>query len=231
MIWRNTATRRLLASAGLAVSVLGCGSGTQGATVTNEPSEVAGSSATPATTPAVTSQPTIVETPEASRSASPRPAATPAASTFESPFYRYAITLPPGAAMLAWRPAQRLWDGTAKLDRAGPLTDRTTVAEGGFYLFGAVDASLETWFARVEANGTRFHGCTPAQNRVDVTINGVPAIAFTQSCALGTHMARVALWEDGYGIGVWLGEASATTLVAVRDRAVELLATLEWKTG
>ena len=133
--------------------------------------------------------------------------------------------------MLAWRPAVRLWDGTAMLDRAGPLTDRTAVAEGGLYLFGAEDEGLETWFARVEGNGTRFHGCTPAQNRVDVTINGVPAIAFTQSCASDTHMARVALWRDGYGIGVWLGETRPSALVATRDRAMELLETLEWRTS
>jgi len=35
----------------------------------------------------------------------------------------------------------------------------------------------------------------------------------------------------GFGIGVWLGETSADKLVAVRDRAVELLSTLEWRSS
>ncbi len=83
----------------------------------------------------------------------------------------------------------------------------------------------------MEANGVRQHGCTIAENRVDVTINGVPAIGFTQRCALGTNMARVALWKDGWGIGVWLGEAPVSELPARRDRAIELLSTLDWKTG
>jgi hypothetical protein len=184
---------------------------------------------TPATTPAAASQPTVAETPETSRSASPRPAATPAPSTFESPFYRYAITLPPGSMLLNWRPAQRMWDGISKIDRAGPYTDRTAIAEGGLFLFGAGAESLESWFSRVAGHGSRYHGCTPGENRVDVTVNGVPAIAFTQSCDENTNMARVALWKDSYGIGLWLGETSVDKLVAVRDRAVELLSTLEWQ--
>ena len=146
-----------------------------------------------------------------------------------SEFYRYALTLPPGTMLLNWRPAERLWDGTSKLDRAGPLTDRTGVSEGGLYLFGAAAESLAAWSDGVAMNGSRYHGCGPAENQVDVTINGVPAIAFTQACAENTNMARVALWKDGYGIGVWLGPTPPASLVAVRDRAVELLAGLEWR--
>jgi hypothetical protein len=217
------AASRLANWLAVAVILAGCG---QGPTAPG----TAGDSA--ATTPATRTEPppsAPAETPEATASTSSRPAAASPSATFESPLYRYAITLPAGSMLLNWRPAQRKWDGSSKIDRAGPHTDRTAIAEGGLYLFGAEAESLESWFERVAANGARYHGCTPGDNRVDVTINGVPAIAFTQSCDENTNMARVALWKDGYGIGVWLGETSVDKLVAVRDRAVELLSTLEWQ--
>lgn len=188
----------------------------------------------PAPSSSATAEPTPNDTPQSAPSTSPSTSssliAAPAA-TFKSPFYRYAITLPAGTATRAWRGADRRWDGAAKLDMASPYLDRTGVGEHSFWLFGAEDPGLETWFARVEANGKQFHGCTPAENRVDVAINGTPAIAFTQSCEEETHMARVALWKDGYGLGVWLGPTEAAKLVAVRDRAIELLAPLEWTPG
>ena len=216
------AARRIVACLALTLAVAGCGQATVA------PSTAAPTIA-PAASPAVTSSPTPTETPESATPAPSRPTAS-ASLTFESEVYPYAITLPPNAAILAWKAAERPWDGTAKLERAvNPYADRTTVAEGGLYLFGAEDPSLETWFGRVEDNGRKYHGCGTAENRVDVTINAVPAIAFTQTCASGTNMARVALWKDGFGIGVWLGETTPDKLVAVRDRAVELLAGLEWK--
>ena len=225
MTERATAARRLVICLVLTLSIAGCGQGTV------ESSTAADPTIGPPATPAATSSPLPTEAPASATPAPTRAAASPASLRFESEVYPYAITLPPGAAILAWKPAERPWDGTAKLERAvNPYADRTTIAEGGLYLFGAEDPGLETWFGRVEDNGRNYHGCGAAENRVDVTINGVPAIAFTQTCASATNMARVALWKDGFGIGVWLGETTPDKLVAVRDRAVELLSTLEWTT-
>lgn len=188
------------------------------------------SDSVPSATPS--HQPTPLEpssTP--SPTAAPTDTPTPSASVFTSPFYGYSLTLPPGMMTRNWRPAERAWDGEAKLERAGPYLDRTGIAEGGLFLYGAEDPGLDTWFARVEGNGRRFHACTEAENRRDVTINDVPAIAFTQHCALDTRMARVAIWKDGYGIALWLGETQEATLLAARDLAIELLDGLEWIPG
>jgi hypothetical protein len=221
---RTRAARRLGLRLAIVVSIGACRGG---ATVQATPVEAP---MTPAGSPSSARTARPDPTSRSAAPATPRPAATEASATFESALYPYAITLPPGIQLLNWKAATRPWDGVTKLERAvNPYADRTTIAEGGLYIFGDDDPSLETWFARVEGNGTKFHGCTVAENRVDVTVGGLPAIAFTQTCLEGTNMARVALWNDGFGIGVWLGETSADKLVAVRDRAVEILSTLEWR--
>ncbi len=223
MIPGSPAPRRWVLYVVLAVSVAGCGGVAPASARAEEPTP------TPITTTSAAPRSTPAETLAPAPPATPRPVASPTSTTFESPVYGYALTLPPGSQILNWSPAERPWDGMAKLERAvNPYADRTTVAEGGLYIFGADDESLEGWFGRVEENGTRYHGCTAAENRVDVAIAGIPAVAFTQTCLQGTNMARVALWKDGFGIGVWLGETTTDKLVAVRDRAIELLATLEW---
>lgn len=221
---RQIASRYRLSAAMAVLALAGSTACVAPAALTSAPPE-------PARSSSATAEPTPADTPQSIPSTSPSPTAAPASTTFESRFYRYAITLPAGTATRAWHGADRPWDGVAKLDMASPYLDRTGVGEGSLWLFGAEDPGLETWFARVESNGERFHGCTPAENRVDVAINGTPAIAFTQTCELDTHMARVALWKDGYGLGVWLGPTQAAKLVKVRDRAIELLAALEWTPG
>ena len=113
---------------------------------------------------------------------------------------------------------------------AGPYTDRSAVAEGGLFLIGAEADNLDEFFARFEGNGTRYHGCTEAQDRIDVTIGDIPVIAFTQRCANDSAFARAALFKDGFGLGTWITTTPGKKIVA-RDRLIELLDGLEWRTG
>jgi hypothetical protein len=152
---------------------------------------------------------------------------------FVSDQYKYALTLPPGAALLAWHGADRQWDGQVKVDIGpSPYTDRTSVAEGGLLIIGSEAESLDEFFGRFEANGPRFRGCNPAKDRLDVTIGGVLAIGFTQICGDDESDAfgRVALFNDGRGIGATI-QTTVGNEVAARDRLVELLEGLEWRTG
>ena len=195
--------------------------------------------ASPAVTPSSTliASPTAVATPNATQSPEPTPDATQAATqradgnTFVSPRYKYALTLPPGSLVVGWHAAERAWNGQAALESGGPYLDRTAIAEGGIHLFGAPSASLEEWFGTVEGNGIRSHRCTKAQNRRDASIGGAQAIAFTQVCGGGSEIwVRVAIFKDGYGIGLWLHPTPGAE-IAGRDRALELLKGLEWRTG
>jgi hypothetical protein len=177
-----------------------------------------------------------VATPEPTRSPEQTPeptlkaAASLVANTFGSPNYKYALTLPPGTAYLAWHEADRPWDGQAKVDMLGPYTERNTVAEGGLFLVGSPGASLDEFFGRFEANGTRYHGCGPAEDRLETTIGGTPAIAFTQVCENDSTFGRIALFNAGYGVGAYIFTTPGKEL-SVRDRLIELLSGLEWRTG
>jgi hypothetical protein len=212
--------------AGLAVVAVACG----GSSATSRPIVAA----TPGATATATA--TLVPTPESTaspdRTAEPPPGviASQEANTFVSPRYGYALTLPPHVALLGWHGADRQWDGQSKVHIAGPYTDRTVVAEGGLLVIGSEAESLDEFVRRFEATGPRFRGCGMAQNRLDVTIGGVPAIGFTQICGDDAHdgFGRVALFNNGWGIGASI----ATTFgneVAGRDRLIELLEGLEWR--
>jgi hypothetical protein len=208
----------------LAAALAGCGDAAP-----------ASAPATPSPTPAPveTPAPSAAPTPQSSPSTAASPSAGPsaAANTFVSEHYRYSLTLPPGTLLLNWHSADRAWDGQAKVDMAGQYPDRTAIAEGGLLVIGAEAESLDDFFTRFEANGTRFHGCTPAQDPTDVTIGGVAAIAFLQQCANNTvGFARVALFKDGFGLGVWISTLPGAE-GAARDRLIELLDGLEWQTG
>ena len=220
----GTVTGRLIVAAAIWLGIGGCGGS---ATPTAMPS------ASPS--PLVTAAATPSEEPTASLSASPSPSASAAsraaADTFVSDRYRYSLALPPGTLLLNWHSADRAWDGQAKVDMAGPFTDRASIAEGGLYVIGAEAQSLDEFATRFEENGTRFHGCTAAQDRTDVTIGGVPAIAFTQRCDHGAvGFGRVALFKDGFGLGTWISTLPGTEAAAL-DHLIELLGALEWQTG
>lgn len=147
-----------------------------------------------------------------------------------STHYQYALTLPPKTAQLAWRAAQRAWDGQARVDMAGSLVDRTSVAEGGLLVIGAESDSLDAFFVQFAGNGTRYHGCSGAQNVTDAAIAGEPAIAFTQVCAGIAAFGRVAMFRNGRGVGAWIATTPGKE-VAARDRLIELLSSFEWRTG
>jgi hypothetical protein len=147
-----------------------------------------------------------------------------------SHYYNYALTLPPRTALVRWHAATRRWDGATSVQEEGPYIDWSTVAEGGMYIIGSPADSLDEFFTRFEAAGPRFHGCNAAEDRVDAAINGVPVIGFTQVCGSREGFARLALFKDGFGIGASI-HTMADKTVAARDRLIELLEGLEWRTG
>ena len=173
--------------------------------------------------------PEATSTPEAAPERTAEATATLDSDTFVSELYPYAITYPPGTMLLGWHAAERAWDVQAPWDMAGPYPDVNLIAEGGLYIFGAPTAGLDEFLSAIEANGTR-HRCTEPQDRREATINGVAAIGFTQVCDNGTAFARVILVKDGYGIAMFVNTRPGGE-VAGRDKAMELLEGLEWRTG
>ena len=216
----RTLRGRIIVGAVIAFGIAACGT----------PS--ASPTATPSATSAGVDAPSPARTLESPSTPAPSPttAASTTSDTFTSTRYRYTLTLPAGSLLLGWHSADRAWDGQAKVDMAGPYPDRTGVAEGSLYLIGSEADGLEEFLDRFEGNGTRFHGCGPAQNRRDLMIGGVPAIGFTQACATGATFGRVALFKDGFGIGAWIASAPGAEMAAL-DKLVELLEGLEWQTG
>ena len=218
---------RFVAAVAATILVAACG-GSSGP-VTPVPTPAFQSTPAVTATPARTTKPTpsAAPTPEATESA----AASAAANTFVSKRYQYAMTLPPGSMLVNWHSADRAWNGQANLDSGGPYLDRTAVAEGGISMYGAPSASLEEWFGQVEGNGVRYHRCTKAQDRRDASIGDAKAIAFVQVCGGGTETwVRVAVFKEGYGVGMWF-HPSPGAEIAGRDKALELLKGLEWRTG
>ena len=183
-------------------------------------------------TPAASTKPTVSPTPRTAIPAA-TPGATAAASvganTFVSERYPYALTYPPGTMQLGWHKAERTWDGQALWEMGGPYPDVNLIAEGGLYIFGSPTAGLDEFLKAIEANGER-HRCTQPENRREATINGAAAIGFTQVCDLGTAFARVILVKDGYGIAMFVNTRAGAE-IAGRDKALELLQGLEWRTG
>jgi len=216
----------LIAVIAISVSLVACGSAGPSLAPPPAPSASPVPSAAPEPTPTLEATPMAAATPdaikEAPQSADP--------NIFVSQVYKYALTLPPGSLLVGWHPAERAWNGQAKLETGGPYLDRAAVAEGGIHLYGAPSRSLDEWFKVVEGAGIRFHRCTEAQNRRDASIGGAQAIAFTQSCSNNIEIwDRVAIFKDGYGVGFWLHPTPGAE-IAGRDRALELLEGLEWRT-
>jgi hypothetical protein len=222
---RHATVPAILAVLAIALGACGGSSPTQTATTPTTQASTPTPDTTVEPTPESITQPTPAATDEPTETA----AASAAADTFESKQYGYALTLPPGAALLRWHQAVRQWDGQFKVDTGpNPYTDRNAVAEGGLLIIGSKAESLGEFFSRFEASGPRFRGCNAARNRLDVTIGGVPAIGFTQVCGEDARdgFGRVALFKDGRGIGASIATIGDT--VAARDRLIELLEGLEW---
>jgi hypothetical protein len=191
--------------------------------------EVTASATIEATATSVaTAAPTLSPEPTAASPGGAAPTASADANTFVSPHYDYALTLPPGTVLLAWHAADRPWDGVNSVNEDSLYVDRSSVAEGGLYILGSPADDLDEFFTRFESNGPRAHACDAAKDRVDVAINGVPAIGFTQVC--GEGYGRLVVFKDGFGIGASI-HTLADKVVPARDRLIELFAGLEWRPG
>jgi hypothetical protein len=217
---------RGLVFAAFIVGLAGCGSVGSPSVRPSAPSPTiaAAPTASAAPTPATPSP-----EPTARPSVGPAATASAASNTFVSANYNYALTLPPRTALVRWHAASRRWDGATSVPEEGPYTDSSTVAEGSLLIIGSPAESLDEFFARFEAAGPRFHGCNAAEDRVDATINGVPAIGFIQVCGPGEGFGRLALFKDGFGIGASI-HTTADKLVPALDRLIELFDGLEWRT-
>jgi hypothetical protein len=172
--------------------------------------------------------------PVASPSLSIPPAASPSEGpvTLESKVYPYSLTVPALALTRAWIPATQTWDGAAPINMLGgsQVIDRAGLRDGGLFLFGAPAADgLEAFFELHAANGSRFHGCGEPMHRRNVTIGGVPAIAFVQYCLTDQTRAQVTIVKDGFGLASFVDAAHGTEL-PVLDRLIELLGGLHWRT-
>ena len=195
-----------------------------GASAAPSPSVVQPSASAPATSP-----------PSPSVAASPGPSApTPSSGpiTLESTVYPYSLTVPAGSLTLAWKPALRPWNGEEAINILGSsVVDKTGIHDGGLIIFGAAAPDgLDAFFAVHAANGSRFHGCSQPTGRRDVTINGVPAIAFVQSCLQQQTRAQISIVHDGFGLGIFVSTAAGAESAAL-DHLITLLAGLTWKSG
>jgi len=188
----------------------------------------------PAASPAA-AHPTA--TPSSAPVISPSPSIAPTVSpsegpvTLESIVYPYSLTVPPRSLTRAWVPATQLWDGAAPINMLGgsPVIDRVGLTEGGLFMFGApAPTGLEAFFKLHAENGSRFHGCGAPTNRRDITIGGVPAIAFVQHCLADQTRAQVTIVKGGFGLACFIDAAHGTELTAL-DHLIGLLGGLHWK--
>jgi len=218
---------RGLVLAAFIVGLAGCGSVGSPSVRPTAPSPTIPAVPTPSAAPTLA---TPSPEPTAPPSVGPAASASAESNTFVSTYYNYALTLPPRTALVRWHAATRRWDGATSVPEEGPYIDWSTVAEGGLLIVGSPADSLDEFFARFEAAGPRYHGCDAAEERVDATINGVPAIAYTQACGTGEGFGRLALFKDGFGIGASI-HTTADKLLPARDRLIELFDGLEWRTS
>jgi hypothetical protein len=116
------------------------------------------------------------------------------------------------------------WDGNTPLNMAGPYYDVVFLPERSLLLTGtSTTGDLETFFGMVADNAIRAHGCSEPENRRDVMIGEVPAVAFTQACENGALFARLALVHNDFGIYVF----SAAQPGQENDALDEMIAALE----
>jgi hypothetical protein len=207
-----------------ALALAACGS----AAVTPASPTAAPSIAGSASIPSVSPSPSPSPTPEASA-----PSASPASSgpeILDSKVYPYSLTVPAGSLRLAWIPAQRPWNGEEAINILGsPVVDKTGIADGGLIIFGAAAPDgLDAFFQLHAANGSRYHGCGKPTGKRTVTINGVQAIAFSQSCLQQQTRAEISIVHDGFGLGIFVSTAPGAESAAI-DHLITLLAGLTWR--
>ena len=107
---------------------------------------------------------------------------------------------------------------------AGPYLDVVFLPERSLLLTGtSTTGDLETFFGMVADNASRAHGCSEPENRRDVMIGEVPAVAYTQGCEQGALFARLALVHNDFGLYVF----SAAQPGQENDALDEVIAALE----
>jgi hypothetical protein len=149
--------------------------------------------------------------------------------TFESEHYSYALRVPPDVDARRWQQADQTWDGARKIEMAGPFVDIAFFPERSVFLYGTTEpGDLETFFTTVAGDATQHHQCSEPQNRRDVMIGEVPAVAFTQACEADSMFARVVLVSDNYGLVAVSPTVAGEEAVAI-DEIVARLDALEWR--
>ena len=185
-----------------------------------------------APSPAPTPIPTPVTGPTVSPTLAPTPTVSPTATIFESTFYPYRLTLPPGAAVGTWRAAMRAWQADTVIAAGATTNDEISTAEGKLFIVaarwtGTLDA-LETMVNRRMAED---HGCLEPAVRRELTIATGSAIALTQACGTGGSVVyvRVLVVHDGDALVISLGAVNAKREVAALDELVGWLGGLSWR--
>jgi hypothetical protein len=183
--------------------------------------------------PAASSSTTVEATGSTSTTAVPSTEATGTEGpvTFESAHYPVALRLPAGVEDGSWVDARRPWDGVQGIDMAGPFVDVVFLPSRSLFFFGTdTSDDLEAFVATVAGSATRRHQCSEPQNRRDVVVAEIPAVAYSQTCELDAVFARVALVHDGFGLVVF----SPTIVgqeVAALDEIISSLDGLELRTS
>lgn len=171
----------------------------------------------------------------------------PIVSTFESSQYAYTMSTFEGTLRGPWHAAERAWDGTQQIDTAGPVVDRTTVADGDLFLVGGpAPDGLAGFLARFEQSVGAVQGCTEGarfKNGIGPWTDIVPSkdaipkallvvgIASRERCPGNTLFAREVLVHAGYGIGAWIASVPSDDDEKVLTHLVEMLGGLGWPMG
>lgn len=188
--------------------------------------------------PASASPSSLEQTPTPTATASltatpPPPTPLPTTSgaiRFESVKYPYALTLPAAIVQRNWHPAQRAWDGLARIEMAGPYTDNIGVVDGGLHIFGtSAPDGARAFYRLVVDNAKRFHGCTEPTDAQDLMVNEATAVSYTQTC-VGQPFARIVLVQDGFGLAAFIAVGGVTQAQALEHLTV-WLRDLEWRTS
>jgi hypothetical protein len=197
----------VLAAAGVVLAACGDEADTQASSTTVEGAESTTTTATQST--------------EGTAAADP--------GTFESEHYSYALRVPSDVDATRWQQADQTWDGARKIEMAGPFVDIAFFPERSVFLYGTTEpGDLETFFTTVAGDATQHHQCSEPQNRRDVMIGEVPAVAFTQACEADSMLARVVLVRDNYGLVAFSSTVAGEEAVAI-DEIVARLDALEWR--
>ncbi len=202
--------------AGMAIVWLVAGCGASGAGATPPAEATVAVVATPA--------PTHVPTPASTQVPTPTPAPTPASTpvptkvgpvVLASKLYPYELTVPAGPVSFIGAPAP--WDGAQVLSRLAD--DRPGSGPGSGLLYIAMTDTtkdIDAYEEEMEAKFRAGHGCEPGSGRRPFTVGDLQGVAFSQSCANGSHFwHRALLVGDGHALVAMSDGGTLESLVDV----------------